>query len=178
MLKIFAHSARRECTRCILPVNGLMRAYIDVPDATAPCNTLRYVYGICLTWLINSPSMAWSSCATPEFRSGRTSGDPETFTSHVTYTSCDVDTLRTSSQRCHSCVTFVWYGCGRTYTRSCTVHRWTAAAMRGSGRIKKPPPRLHIDGRILFAPFGATLHEGMEFRELRELHVTGLVTFV
>lgn len=85
-----------------------MRAHTDVPDATVLRNTLRYVYGICLTWLINSPSMAWSSCATPEFRSERTSRDLETFTSHVTYTSCDVDTLRTtSSQRCHSCVTFV-----------------------------------------------------------------------
>lgn len=137
---------------------------------TAPHDTLRYVYGICLTWLINSPSMAWSS-ATPEFRSGRTSRDLETFTSHVTYTSCDVDTLRTtSSQRCHSCVTFVcWddagvYCCASTDESCSNTRKW----------IYKNTLRLHIDNRIPVYAVWLTLHDTIEFRGLRELYVTGL----
>lgn len=140
-----------------------MRAHTDVPDVTASRNTVRYVYGICVTWLINSPSMARSSCATPEFRSGQTSGDLETFTSHVTYTSCDVDTLRaTSSQRCHSCVTFVCWGWCRA-NLSLHLHRWTLEQQCARGEYIKtflllPPPLSSSSFLIPFIGYAICLY--------------------
>lgn len=141
-------------------------------------NTVQYVYGICVTWLINSLSMARSSYATPEFRSGRTSGDLKTFTSHVTYTSCDVDTLRaTSSQRCHSCVTFVCWGwCGR-FAALASMNR---AAMREKRIYKNcrfsPPSSSHLSVMQFVYIFRGWRY--VTERELHELHVTELRTII
>lgn len=48
MLKIFALTCYAPTAFCAEWTDA-MRAHTDVPDATAPRNTLRYVYGICLT---------------------------------------------------------------------------------------------------------------------------------